>query len=351
MTPEFPYTKNNHFKWGWGNDWWGSYSDYQPYNIQLGVVSRPPESFRSECVRTVCDIANSASKPILLGLSGGSDSQVAALSLLEAKIPFTALIVRYCKPGHAVLNQHDIATAYEFCKKFNVEFQELDIDIDQYYRDRGPELAKKYNMAKLETLIQTGVMDLVCGNYCYIMAGGDVMFVPPAAKISAQYDIPLLNNLTGEPCWWESPVPIMQYMIDQGYEGTSKFYMYSPELIASYLGHPVMQMFLNNADIIYSSYVDLEPASSRWWRCFHWMYKPLMTRSEFPELLPTKKYTGFENLYASQTATSKMSIYDEILNNATRGVYRDEKILITVKDLLKYVTRDHSDSDRRLVAR
>lgn len=342
MQLNFPYTENNHFKWGW-DQWFGSYSLDHPYKISLGSTTRTPKSFRQECNHAVSAIAEAATKPILLGLSGGSDSQMAALSLLDLKIPFKALIVRYCRPGQPAINQHDIATAYEFCKKFNVEFQELSIDIDRYYRDRGPELAKKYNMAKLETLIQTGVMDQVCGDHCYIMAGGDVMFVPPRAAVAAQYDIPLLDNIVGEPCWWESPVPIMQYMIDQGYQGTSKFYMYTPELIASYLSHPVMQSFLDNADVIYNSYIDLEPVASRWWRCFHWMYKPMMTRSEFPEMIPTKKYTGFENLYATQSAASKMSVYDEILTNATRGLYRDEKILITVRDLLKYVTNDHGD--------
>lgn len=342
MQLNFPYTENNHFKWGW-DTWWGPYSESSPYKIHLGSISRAPGSFRSECGHTVEHMANHASKPIMLGLSGGSDSQMAALSLLDKKIPFTALIVRYRKPGESVLNQHDITTAYEFCKKFSVEYQELDIDIDQYYRQHGPELAKKYNMAKLETLIQTGVMDQVCDQYCYVMAGGDVMLVPPNAKISAEYNIPLLNNVVGQPCWWESPVPIMQYMMDRGYEGTSKFFMYTPELIASYLSHPVTQMFLDNAETLYSSYIDLEPASSRWWRCFHWMYKPLMTRSEFPELIATKKYTGFESLYASQTSASKMAVYDEILTDAVRGVYRSEKILITVQDLRDYVMQDHGD--------
>lgn len=341
----FPYTKNNHFKWGWGDTWYGAPEPAQPYRVHLGYTTRVPKSFREECVIAVKELASATDRPILVGLSGGSDSQMVCLSLRDAEIPYTALIIRYEIDGGRCVNHHDTIAAYEFCRRYDVPYQELTVDIDKFYRQRAPDIARKYCMPKLETIIQCEAMDWAGNDWCYIMGGGDMMLIPVPAKVADTYDIPLLNNRLTVPCWWESPVPVMQYMLDQGYHGTSKFFLYTPELIASYLNDPVTQSFLQCAGAVLDAYIDLDPNSNNWWRCFHYLYKPMLTLREFPEIIPSKKYTGFEEFYGSRYRVDKMGMYSSILEAAVKGLNPHQKVLVPIQQVLEYVTTAHSESD------
>ena len=351
MEPNYQYSKNNHYKWGWGNDWFNSRIPGETYNIQMGTLTRAPLDFRSECIQAVNDIANNTSKPIIVGLSGGSDSQMVCLSLLAAKIPFTALIITYEDEFNSTLNRHDIDNAYKFCSKFNVPYKEMILNLDKFYTGKGANYAAKYGMTGAETIVQTAAMDYVGNNYCYIMAGGDVMFVVYNPAVTPDITVPLLFNGNTVPCWYMKQLPVMQHMIEMGYEGTSKFYMWSPELIYSYLTDPVMQNFYRAQDAIYDTYCVWHPNASTWWRCFHYLFKPQMTMAHFPEMLPTRKFTGFERLYGNvqkdnflNTYTrSKMKYYTDILKEAA-GVNDDNKsaVILPIAKMIDYLIEKES---------
>jgi len=351
MEPNYQYSKNNHYKWGWGNDWFNSRIPGETYNIQMGTLTRAPLDFRSECIQAVNDIANNTSKPIIVGLSGGSDSQMVCLSLLAAKIPFTALIITYEDEFNSTLNRHDIDNAYKFCSKFNVPYKEMILNLDKFYTGKGANYAAKYGMTGAETIVQTAAMDYVGNNYCYIMAGGDVMFVVYNPAVTPDITVPLLSNGNTVPCWYMKQLPVMQHMIEMGYEGTSKFYMWSPELIYSYLTDPVMQNFYRAQDAIYDTYCVWHPNASTWWRCFHYLFKPQMTMAHFPEMLPTRKFTGFERLYGNvqkdnflNTYTrSKMKYYTDILKEAA-GVNDDNKsaVILPIAKMIDYLIEKES---------
>ena len=351
MEPNFQYTKNNHYKWGWGDEWYNRRIPGETYNIKMGLLTRTPLSFRQECIQAVTDIANNTSKPIIVGLSGGSDSQMVCLSLIEAKIPFTALIVTYEDELGTTINQHDIDNAYKFCKKFNVPFKEMILNLDKFYLGKGREYAGVYGFTGAETIVQTAAMDLVGKNYCYIMAGGDVMFVVYNPAVTPDITVPKLANGNTVPVWYMKPLPVMQHMMEMGYEGTSKFYMWSPELIYSYLTDPVMQNFYRAQDAIYDTYCVWHPNASTWWRCFHYLFKPQMTMAHFPELIPTRKYTGFERLYGNVQkdnflntySRSKMKHYTEILKDAA-GVMDDNKsaVVLPIADMINYFLEKES---------
>jgi hypothetical protein len=160
------------------------------------------------------------------------------------------------------------------------------------------------------------------------------------------------NNRFTEPVWTESPVPIMQHMISNEYEGTSKFWLYTPELIASYLTDPVTQDFIKNFDVIMDSYIDLTGGSERLWKCFHYLYKPMMTTREFPELIRTKKYTGYENLYAgAEKIPGKMNVYIEMLQSAVRDLGAGQTVITSIQKLQQYVTSVHGESDLLFASR
>ena len=345
MEPVFEHTLNNHFKWGWGDEWYGSPQPDKKYKIHIGHTTRSWGSLRQESVNAARLIADRATKPIIIGLSGGSDSQMACLSFRDAGVPFKVIIVKYCYANGDVVNQHDISVAYEFCKKFNIEYLELAVDIDAFFRGRGAELARKYCMPKVETIIQTMAMDHVGKDYCFVMAGGDIMIHSLSFKSAALYGLKTYEERFGEPCHYEQPVPILQHMIENRYEGTSKFWLYTPELIASYLTDPITQSYLNTFDVIMSAWTDQSREKANW-KLFHWFYKPLMTYREFPELIRSKKFTGYENLYAGMNdVPSRMSVYKAILKNEVADLDSEKVVILSIDNLIKYITTPHSLND------
>lgn len=342
MEPKYQYSKDNHYKWGWGNDWFNKRIPGEPYKITLGTVSRPAQGFRYECIQAAKDLANNTTKEIIVGLSGGSDSQMVCLSLLDAKIPFKALIVTYKDEFNTIINSHDTANAYKFCKKFNVPYEELTLDLPKYYTTKGVEYARKYGMSNPETIVQTAAMDY-CKDRCYIMAGGDIMMVIVNPASAPYQQLPLMSNGLSKPTWYMKPLPIEQHMIESGYEGTSKFYMWSPELVHSYLTDPVMQNFYRAQEMIYDTFCVWHPNPATWWRCFHYLFKPQMTLAHFPEMIPTRKYTGFEQLYGNvmrdnfinKLPKSRMKQYTDLLKTAA-GINEDNKqaVILPIEQMI-----------------
>jgi hypothetical protein len=347
MELKFEYSENNHFKWGFGDEWYNRPDPEKQYKIQLGYTTRPVMRFRDECIDVAKKIYAKATKPICVGLSGGSDSQMACLAFREAKIPFKVVIVRMHDRAGTVTNAYDIKIAYEFCEKYNIEFINFDIDLDDFYYIKGAEYAKKYGLTGVHTIVQCATMDYICPNYCYVMAGGDIVMTSIVKGIHENDVLPTLsfNKNRSVPCWWQAPLPIMQHMIEMGYEGTSKFYLYTPEIIAAYLTDDVTTDFLNAKHVVYQVFMEWFPRWSSWWKLFHLLYKPLMTMREWPEMIPVRKWTGFEVL-ASKTKEKPNyeAEYQHILNMSSGGSTKGQAVITPIEDLIKYVTTPHDDS-------
>jgi len=101
--------------------------------IQYEPRLRPVADFQTECFKAVQTVLQDANnKPLVVMLSGGIDSELVAMALLLARVPFTAMIGRLCTQLNdykIVFNDHDFKYAIDWCKKHNVEFFFCDIDI------------------------------------------------------------------------------------------------------------------------------------------------------------------------------------------------------------------------------
>ena len=345
MELKFDYTEGNHFKWGYGDEWFNSPDNNKKFKIHLGYVSRPVESFRLECIRAAKLIASKATKPIIVGLSGGSDSQMVCLSFREANVPYKAVIVCMHLDG-SLINEHDIKTAYVFCEKYNVEYLEHHLNLDEYYKGQGKEYAEKYSFTGLETIVQCSTMDFVGNDYCYIMGGGDVIFSVYNNAFTPDLIHPKLQgfeNLT-KPVWWQSGPPVMQHMLAMGYEGTSKFFLYTPELVAAYLSDPVVKDFQQAQDAIYQIYINWHRDHKMWWKCFHLLYKPLMAIREWPEMIVVRKFTGFEHLQKKINGETLEVTYQKLLADAAGDDVKWQVVCPLIEDLAEYILTPHTHS-------
>ena len=353
MELKFEYTEGNHFKWGYGDEWYNEPNKDKTYKIQLGYTKRPVGTFREECVNSARLIGEKATKPILVGLSGGGDSQMVCLSMLEAKVPFKVVIVKLFDEFWSHVNSEDNETAYAFCEKYNIEYFEHMVNLDYFYNDQALDYAEKYGFTQLHTIVQCGVMDQFCPDYCYIMAGGDIVFTPYANVVTPDITLPKITNTVNPdaitiPVWWQTPQPIMQHMLEMGYEGTSKFFLYTPELMAAYLQDKVVSDFLENKHVIFQTFTRWFPRPKDiWWRCFHMMYKPILVKHHFPEIIANRKLTGFEEIEKINSKNGPRTLfetYQKKINIASKGVNFGQVIVPTVEELIEYITTPHTHS-------
>lgn len=336
----FEYSANNHFKWGFGDAWHNDPDAELTFKIRFGHCTRLVKSFRDECILAATHIANKATKPIIVGLSGGFDSQIACLSFLKAGADLSTVIVKYYDNG-VLINQHDIKTAYQFCKKFNVKYIEFNLNLSEFYQTKALEYGSKYGFRNVEPIVQCATMDYVGEKYCYIMAGGDPMVAPMLMNTVPDRDLPSLSthipNMSVA-VWSQRPQPIMQHMIKMGYEGTSKFFLYTPELITSYLKHSALQDFLLIQEPIYDTWCRGEFNNPKfWWKCFHYMYKPLMVIKEWPEVIQIRKYTGFEKLYTTSNNEGKIFKYLRAIKECSNKLLDNQAVILTIPEFTNYL--------------
>lgn len=88
-------------------------------------------------------LASKLGSNIVLCLSGGIDSQSAALSLIEAKIPFTPVIVKY----EDNLNSMDVDNAILFCEINKLEYKIFDIEVIEFLTKKLKVYVDKYKLS------------------------------------------------------------------------------------------------------------------------------------------------------------------------------------------------------------
>ena len=319
------YSLNDHFRWGWNNEWFNAPQAGGTFQVEIGSCQRGHETFRIETIRATKLIVDQFSKPVLVGLSGGSDSQVACLALRELKCPFTPVIMKLVSPQGEVFNQFDIDGGFEFCLKYNLKPIIETLDLERFYKTRGVELAAEHCLSGPQVIAQLYLVDKFKDTHAFIMAGGDLIMAKNWHWREQDYD-PVINVF--------GPTPIQQHLIKHNIEGCTKFFMYTPELIASYLDNEIVRGFLAAQKSIYAAYTTMLGGRhwTKWWLCFNYFIKPMLYVKEWPELLQRKKYTGFE-------AIEKLEAEAADLMKAVTKQYEPywNKIVIPTEELLEHV--------------
>lgn len=326
----YEYSLNNHYKWGWGtdNDIWFNEPDYtKSFKITFAPCSREPKSFREECIIAVKHLANQTNKHVYVGLSGGSDSQVVCLALREAKIPFTPCIIVM----EGDLNVHDTQNAFDFCKKFNLTPVKYKINLLDFYNTQAREWMLKYKISNQRTILQLWLQKFVADG-TFIMAGGDVQL---NRYLTDSFDKTKQSELS----WRHKPTPILQHLISNNLEGTTKFFMYTPELIASIINSSIIKQFAEIQDSAYSStYI----ARKNFWQIYNNIPKQMLYKENWPEMNIIPKYHGFENAELSRKIRNSVSqINAEITANNSEKV-----IHINYAELSDYLTFEENKEQK-----
>lgn len=248
-------------------------------------VSRTPMAFKEEASNTARYIRNATDKEIIIGLSGGIDSEATCRAFIDAGIEFSVLIVKHLNDK----NQHDIIRAFDFCKQQgikNIYIHEIDIekfinfDLDAYILD-GYKTSRIYIFYQLYML---NTIEDLCG--CAVLGNGKLRFSSVDNKTYIAFNKDIFIPV--EFCHRHD-------MIHFPY-----FFMSTPGIIASYLNVDIVQYLTND-----SSYFNIDPSKTVDVDNSFIDEKSLVFHAAWPEMSRRHKYDGFENVRSLFNSTQQ----------------------------------------------
>lgn len=248
--------------------------DLNKYNVKYGSINRPIDNFRKECINSakiIGDFCLSKNLPISIAYSGGIDSEVICRCFKELDIDFTAYILRFEND----LNKHDISYAYKFCKDYNIKFKFIDINICDFLKKDYLIYHNIYDANRLFIYVNLFLIDKMPGYV--IFGGGDIKLkrIKNVEKINEQNKgLEIVES-------YDSIVPIL-HLKKYNRIGATRFYMFSPEQMLSWIQDPITTYFINNNRNMVKAYYQT--------------YKTPVFFNLWPEMELREKYTGFEKL-------------------------------------------------------
>jgi Asparagine synthase len=269
---------NDHYKWGWGNDWYSTPSS--PISkMQISFTSAGTSgSFHDETINAALALANKSTKPLLVCLSGGIDSQVICLALKEAKIPFTAFTMRWLDNDSQVINNDDVNYAVHFCKMHNISHLLHDACLETFLLGMGSAIAERCCFQFYRLLTHVFIANEFKESHTIIIGDGNVVFDSANGNLVVDID----------------PTIIQQYFLEEDIDGTAHFFKYTPELLLAQINNETCLAFLDAHESLYSAYIHDSKTPYWSWRMFGSYVKPLIYQTHWDGLLHRSKQHGFE---------------------------------------------------------
>lgn len=206
----------------------------------------------------------SGGRPIVVGFSGGFDSELVCRAFLEQGIPFRALTLSH-KDG---ANHHDTDWARAWCVKHNVaqEIHTVDMEwlLGEYLSARmGEGLAVPCPFR----YFQCYILDVIAGMGGFgILGGGEQLYnLGAGGEAGLEFDTGFFAAL------------------ERHQNHCPYFFMSSSELVASYMKNPIVAATLKFPSVFG------HPDNA-------FLLKRLVYQMEFPDLAGRKKFTGWENI-------------------------------------------------------
>jgi hypothetical protein len=266
------------FEWGFGN---GLYNNPKRTDV-LRFEFPVPEHFgtmREEINKTALKLRDDyQGEQIVLGLSGGYDSQAIAIAFMEEKIPFYPVISLYHYQDE-ILNMEELEAAKAFCDLYHIDMNYRRVDLEKAL-PKYREMAKNHypmhwiRYMHLDLALQYRSNLVVLGNGVPFPALGgqnplDMLMMLDLSGIAFQTNLNLID----------------------------RFYQYRSEMYFARLRHPYMLDFIKAAPAMQADYRELTADKPQQQAFLIERYvKPLMFASEYGanELIHQRKLGGFE---------------------------------------------------------
>lgn len=282
------------------------YVEIPEFRIEYKKTFSEVKSFHVEVVNTAKFIKSCTSKPIMIALSGGIDSEVAARGFIKSKIPFEALTFVHKENT----NHHDISHAIDFCKKNNIKHHLLELDVDKFFLNE--EFVKYidagYKATNIFRYLQLHILETINDmGYTAVMGGGEQIYRNIDNKVCLTIHQSMVNSLN-----WCKNNNVLHFPY---------FFHTRPELVVSYLKDKLITFLVNN-----SEYYDDGFKSSA-----YSIEKMLVYHKNFKGMAHRNKFSGFENIKKQRN----------ILQRKLSEQFTDlQTISISIEDILKDCCRE-----------
>lgn len=231
------------------------------FNLKLHPVKNSKiKSYYDELLNNASKIKDSFHEPLNLLFSGGINSQIILRSYIDLKIPINAYILKFNND----INLDDVTTATSICQSLNIKHRVLNFNLKSFFENDAESIYDQcfsHDPMKLILLKSTenigGVSIFGTGEFYFILDNGiwQLKLTEENFKISSalkKIDRPIVAN----------------------------WFYYSPELILSYMNHPLVNQLLKNEILGKESSLSIRgPIHSEFWKYF----------------IDRKKIIGFEN--------------------------------------------------------
>lgn len=248
--------------------------------MKVPRCQRPVGHLREECVARASEISQSTTEPISVHLSGGYDSEILALSFLEAQVPFQAVSFTYSSG-----NDHDLAWAREFCVRQNVPHREIPFDDVAFMQGEAVELMRQYQVPEPFTAFEIKRIQMTPG-YSVLGNGDPDLVCDFNRSLSDSVDVRS----------YRSDSVVFDYQKRSDRAGCFAFFRSSPEIFYSFLSDPIVQIWVHEAH-------SLRMPELAWWK--YYVYK-----KQWPQLRRRNKATGYERFAPSYLALARRMMSD-----------------------------------------
>jgi hypothetical protein len=302
------WSHNDHYKFGWGEGTYNFDNRTGPYWVKYGRASRPPLSFKEECLNAARLIAEVAEKPIMVFASGGCDSEIIQRCFLEVGVPFESVTANLIYKGQ-VVNRYDTCYVDPFVQQYGIKHHYIDNDLDELFATRYYESVKKYQTWMPGSILQAEWAQKYCKDYhCVFGLVDDLLLKRPQWVGITEHEEVVV---TQEP----SVVSVLHAVNEMNETAVVAFFCYTPEQMLSWFTGEDIRVFAN----YYVSFPKLS------------MYglKPFIYFKHWPELAPRAKATGYDQTEGFKSYAECMK--NEIVKNALHLLERQE--LVTYRKL------------------
>ncbi len=274
-------TKRNHFEFGRLPD------DAQTF---VSLVGKSEAEFKSGLEQAALDARyiseTHGQLPIELCLSGGIDSEAMLQAFLHAKVPVRANFFRFEND----LNLHDISTNLAIVEKLQIPRRIFDFQIINFFESgKFLEVAQKYECQSPQIAAHLWMLDHVDGLPCF--AGNPIA---PVWRNSSWFFVGLPGELHST---------YFKYFLINERPGIPWFFIYSPELIQSFIHLDCMRPYREKTIMRPEQYTYLEKCRSYAEAGFN--VKPRLdkftgfekVRDYYDQKMNTKFGTGFDQQF------------------------------------------------------
>lgn len=246
------------------------HEDYS-FSVTFNPITQPVMNWKEEVYRSARLISTMTDRPIYVCMSGGIDSEVAALAFLEQGIPFTAITLRHIQ--HT--NDHEVAYVIDWCHRHKVPLKFIPIDLTDFF------------VRKIDTYIEQGYLGGTISysiyTYMYMM---EIIHELGGSAVMGMGE-PVIRNINGEMRMEVIPYrhTLLRYM-----ERNSDqlhfpwFFLLTPEILASYFQEPLVKMFVDDPSYYASQIPDGIQS----------LEKAIVYHRYFPDMYRRHKGTGWE---------------------------------------------------------